>query len=273
MLDTRGINVKTYVKVENFGTKNIIVDNLDVEAGLILGDILQKLSQLRTTDAIGAVNNEIALDTAAPQGTNKSLGQLLIVPSLADLTIREWGALGIGSTNQVVQLRGSQELVVDKLGVGSLQSIGKGSNKLVAGRTGVTAIDNLSRSAEIDLKVHSELVVNGSEFIIAAGVNQGGRMALPVLLEHVPHRVNDLDTIISCRIVTGCDHDTDSLTAKLATAQRGQKTDPEGDGLQQIGFHAKASSAIGVLLAISERDQRMLGRGGLDVLVDGSHVC
>ena len=142
----------------------------------------------------------------------------------------------------------------------------------MAGRSGVAAIDDLGRSLEIDLEVCSQPVVDLNELLIAGGINQGGGIALPVLLEHVAQGVDNFDAIVDSRVVAGGDHDTDGLAVELATPESSKEADTEGDSLEQVCLHPEASRAIGVEAALLERHDRVPGRGGQDSLVMSLHL-
>lgn len=263
----------TYVQIEHLGPQHIVVDNLDVEADLVLGNVLEKLGQLRPAHTIRTVHDKRAVDSPALDRAHKRLSELLVVPHLADLAKRQRGPLAVGGAHQIVQLRGSEDLVVDILGSGSLEGVDEGGNQLVAGGPGVAAVDDLRGGLEVDLQLGGQLVVDGDELLVARGVHQGGGIALPVLLKHVAHGVDNLDAVVRGRVVARGDHDANGLPVKLAAAEGREQTDAERDALEQVGLHAEASRAIVVELALLEGHDGMPGRGGEDRLVVVLHCC
>ena len=50
----------TYIEVKYFRVDDVVIDNLDVQASRLFGDVLQELVDLGPTNAIGAVNKELA---------------------------------------------------------------------------------------------------------------------------------------------------------------------------------------------------------------------
>jgi hypothetical protein len=50
----------------------------------------------------------------------------------------------------------------------------------------------------------------------------------------VYHRVDELDTVVLGRVVTGSDHDTDGLAIELARAQRGQESNTVDDRVEDV---------------------------------------
>lgn len=258
----------TYVEVQDLRAKNVIVDDLDIPVDLVLGNIFEELLELRTSDTVGAVDDQGAVDSPALQGANESIGQLMVVSDFADLAVGGRGAFGVGRADQVVQLRSCQDLVVDKLRLSCLQSGGKSRHKGVSGGSSVAAINHLGGGSQIDLEVGRKLVVILNEVFGARGVDELGRIALPVLLEHVAHGIDDLDTVVDGGVVGSGDHYTDGLRVHLATAQGRKQADAEGNALEQVSLHAEPRSAVLVDLSL---DNGMLLRCSQDVFVVDRH--
>lgn len=264
----------TYIKVQQLGPENIVVDYLDIDELLQtlfllqLSEMLEELGQLRSAYAVGAINLEGLFYRLLVQGPDEGLGKLLVVANLAHFTVRLGRAFCVCAANQVVELRSGEDLVVEMLGADRLERIGEGSNQLVARRTGVAAVDDLGRGGKVDLEVGGESLVCGCKVLVRSSVDQHGGVGLPVLLEHLTHGVHDLDTIVGGGVVAGRDHDTDGLAIELATPQGCEKPDAKGDTLEQVGLHTETCSAIGVLLALGEGHDRVLLRSSDNVLSD-----
>lgn len=244
--------IPTYVKVEDLGSQHIVVDDLDVETSHILRDDLEKLIQLGTSNAVGAVDNQLALDLSASQRADKGLGELVVVASLADLAVRLGSALGVDTASQVVQLGGGEDLVVGVLDTGGLQSISQGSNQAVARGTGIAAVDDAAGGVKVDLELRSQLLVRLEELLVGGGVDQQRCVGLPVLLEHLAHGIDNLDAVVGSRVVAGGDHNTNCLAVELAASQTSNQTDTERDAGQKVGLHAETGGAILVDVALDD---------------------
>jgi hypothetical protein len=133
----------TYVEVQNLLTKDVVVDHLNVDGALL--DVLEQLRQLGTTDTVRAVDGERPVDLRAPEGLLEGVGHLLVVASLADLAVGLGGALGVCAADEIVELRGGQDLVVGSLGTDSGEGVGQGADELVARGAGVAAVYDLGR--------------------------------------------------------------------------------------------------------------------------------
>ncbi|PNY27137.1 Uncharacterized protein TCAP_02931 [Tolypocladium capitatum] len=192
--------------------------------------------------------------------------ELLVVASLAGLAVRLGGALGVDATGQVVQLRSRQDPVVGVLGVGGIQRGGQGGNEAVARGTGIAAVDDAARGGNVDLELGGQRLVRLEEVLIGGAVDETGRVGLPLLLEHLAHGIDNLDAVVSGRVVASGDHDADGLAVELAAAQAGEEADAERDAGQQVCPHAEARRAILVDLA---GDDGVFGRGREDLSVHG----
>ena len=110
-----------YLEVEHLGSEDVIVDDLDIEAGDVLGNDLEHLGKLGPANAVGAVDLQLALDLSAPQGADKGVRELLVVAGLARLAVRLGSALGVDAARQVVELRSGVDLVVGVLDAGGVE--------------------------------------------------------------------------------------------------------------------------------------------------------
>lgn len=254
----------TYIQVQNLGSQNVIIHNLDIKSSNILGNGLELLCKLGSADTICTINNQLALYLSSPQSTNKRLRQLLIVSSLGGLAVCLGSPLRIDTAREVMKLRGSKDLVVGVFDVGGIQACSKSSNQAVARGTGVAAVDNASGVVEINLELSSQGLEGVEELLVCSAIDKTGRMGLPVLLKHLAHGVDNLDTIVGSRVVAGRDHDADGLAVELAATKTSQQTDTEADAGQQVSFHAKASRAIRVGVA---GDDGVFGRSLEDLCV------
>lgn len=257
---------QTYIEVEHLRTEHIVVDNLDIESRDILGNNVEELRELGTTNTIGAVNGQRALDLLAPQSTDKGLGHLLVVSSLANFSICLGCSFCVDASDEVVELRGREDLEVGLFGAGSNETVGEGRDEAVSRRTGIAAVDNTARSIDIDLELRSQVLVGVEELLVCLAVDKLGRVCLPLLLEHFAHGVDNFDTIVGSRVVRSCDHDTNGLAVELSAAETSQQANSKGDGGEQVGLHAKASRSVLVGMA---RHNGVLGRSGDDFVVHG----
>lgn len=228
--------------------------------------MLEELDQLGTTDAVGAVNRQLAVNLAALQGLDESIGKLLVVAKLADLAVGLRSALGVDAAGEVVELGSGEDLVVGVFGVGGLERVGKGSDELVARGAGVSTIDNAGGRREVDAQLGSQGFVVLDKLLVRGAVHKLGSIRLPLLLKHITHRVNNFDTIVGGRVVAGRNHDTNGLTVKLAAAEAGEEADAEGDSIQKIGLHPEPRSAI---LEGMVWDDGVLLRSGNNLLIHG----
>lgn len=249
--------VGTGIEVENLGSQNIVVNDLTVEASHVGGDGLEKLRQLGTPNAIGAIDNQLALDLLASKSADKGVGELVVVAGLADLAIGFGGALSIDAAGKIVELGSGEDLVVGVVGVGGFKGVGERRDKGVAGRTSVAAVDNTSRGAQVDLELGGEGLVSVEQLLVRLAVDELGGISLPMLLQHFAHGVDNLDAVVGGRVVTGRNHDTDGLAIELAATQAREKTDTESDAVKQVCLHAEPRSAVLVDMAC---DDRVLGR-------------
>ncbi|KND90179.1 hypothetical protein TOPH_05174 [Tolypocladium ophioglossoides CBS 100239] len=256
--------VGTALQVEDLGSEDIVVDNLDVETCGELGDHLEHLRKLGPTHTICAVYRKLTLDLLASQRPHERVRELLVVASLAGLAVRLGGAFGVDATGQVVQLRRRQDLVVGVLGVGGTQGGGQRNNEAVARGTSITAVDDAARGVDVDLELGGQRLVRLEEVLVGGAVDEAGGVGLPLLLEHLAHGVDDLDAVVRGRVVAGGDHDPDGLAVELAAAQAGEEADAERDAGQQVCLHAEARRAVLVDLA---GDDGVFGRGREDLFV------
>jgi len=253
---------QTYIKVENLRTKDVVIDDLDVDSAL--GHDLEEIGELGTTNTVGAIHNKLTLRLSGSRSASKGLRHLLIVTLLANLAVGLGGAFGVDATGQVVKLGGGKNLVVGVVGVCGLESIGKSSNEGVAGGTSITTVDNSTGRRKVDLELGGQSLVVVEKLLIRRRVDELGSKSLPLLLEHLTHGVNDLDTIVDSWVVTGSDHDTNGLAIELTASQTGQKTNTERNTIEKVGLHTEPRSAIVVDMVGHDR---VLGRSGEELFV------
>jgi hypothetical protein len=164
----------TYIQVQNFGTENVIIDNVDNEWDLVLWKILQQFGQLGAADAVGTVDGQSSVDLATFERTDEGIGELLVVPGLADLTVGLGGVLGVDGSRQVVELGCGEDLVVDVLGGRGLECGGEGCDEGVARGSSIPAIDDFGRGLEIDLELGSKTIVDLDKLVVILAVDQLG---------------------------------------------------------------------------------------------------
>jgi hypothetical protein len=116
--------LRTYLQVEHFRSEYVVVDDLDIEARLGRHEF-EELGKLGPTDAIGAVDRQLAGDLPTLEGAGKGLAELPVVALLADLAVGLRGALGVDAAREVVELRRREDLVVDVLGAGGIKRVRK----------------------------------------------------------------------------------------------------------------------------------------------------
>lgn len=57
------------------------------------------------------------------------------------------------------------------------------------------------------------------------------------------HRVNQLNSIVLGRVMTGSHHNTNPLSAELLRAQTGKQTDSENDSVEKVTAHPASERA------------------------------
>ena len=247
--------------------EDIVVYNPDIKTRRLLGNMLQELGQLGSTDTVGAIHNELARGSPSAQGSNKGFTELLIISSLAGLSVAVDGAFCVDTAREVVELRGSKDLVVSVRGIGSVESISESGDEAVARRTSIPSENDLAGRVQVDLEKFREPLVLGNKCLVRGGIDELSGVGFPILLKHLTHGVDDLDSIVGGGIVAGGDHDTDGLAAELSAAKRGKETDAEGDAVEEIGLHTETGSAIFVESALGEGDDGVPFGGGNNLFI------
>lgn len=166
--------------VEALGLVDIVVDNLDIDTAVLSsGQILEQLAQLGTSNTIGAVNSQVTLGLCVLEGLLESEGQLLVVPLLADFTILLLSTLCVDTADQVVQLRGCQELVVGELGLCGSQAVGQTLDQAGSRSACVAGEDDSGGGFEVDLEGFGQVVVYLDHGFVVLGVGELGSVLLP----------------------------------------------------------------------------------------------
>ena len=167
--------------VQALGLVNVIVDDLDIETtiGIRRWKVFEQLTQLRASDTVCAVNSQVTLRLGVFHGLLVSSSQLLVVALLADLAVLILSTLCVDTADQVVKLRGGEDLVVGDFGIGGSQSIVKASNQAGARGTSVTSKDDSGRGVEVDLERLHELVVDLNDMVVGFGVGELSGVLLP----------------------------------------------------------------------------------------------
>lgn len=256
----------THIEVEDLGAQDIVVDDLAVEAGHVLGDDLEKLRELGTTNAVGAIDHQLALDLLAPESANEGVRELLVVASLADFAVGLGGALGVDAAGEVVELGGGKDPEVGVVDAGGREGVGEGHHEGVARGTGVAAIDDTGRGGQVNLELGGEGLVGVEKLLVGLAVDELGGIGLPLLLQHLAHGVDDLNAVVGGRVVAGRYHDADGLAIELAAAKAREEADTEGHSVEEVCLHAEPRSAILVGMA---GDDGVLGRGLEELGVHG----
>lgn len=91
-----------YINIQTLRLDDIVVDDDDLKSFLFRWEVLDQLSQLRTTHTIGTVNGQTAIWLLALQGSLEGLAKLLIVSDLGGLAVLIPGALGIQTPHNIV---------------------------------------------------------------------------------------------------------------------------------------------------------------------------
>lgn len=154
-----------------------------------------------------------------------------------------------------MQLRRRDKPRVDLLDVESAQAIDDGANERAARRTGVVAVDDLGGLREVDLGCLDNLLEPGDQGVVAEGVSEESRVGFPRRMEHLAHRVDELDAVILrvdrsstegleranktaqahlLRVVARRDHNPDRLAAQLLAPERRQESDTEHDTVEHL---------------------------------------
>lgn len=234
---------------------NIVIDDLDIETTVSRsGQVLEQLEQLGTSDTVCAVNSQMTLRLCVFHGLLEGSGQFLVVSLLADLAVFILSSLRVDATDQVVKLRGGEDAVVCRLSFGGSQSIIEASDQARTGSTSIAGEDDSGRGVEVDLECLDEFVVDLNEVVVGFGIGELSGVLLPRSLEHLTlysqseqgkltmertgdgmyHRVDELDTVVLWRVVTGSDHDTNRLSIELARTQRGQESNTVDDRVEDV---------------------------------------
>ena len=226
--------VSTASFVENFRLVDTIVGNVDLQTPgwvILLGHVFEELLESHGTDTVRAVNSKRSSRLVVTQSSLVRFAQLLVVSLNGDLSVRVRVVLSVGGASEVVQLRCGQDIVVNVLSTGSLESIGQCFNELLAGGTSVTSNDNVGRKAGVNAKILCCLRVCLSHLFTRC-VGESGSIALPRLLQHISVGINELDTVVLCWVVGGSDHHADRLSFELPGTKSSKKTDGVHDGIQ-----------------------------------------
>lgn len=253
--------------VQCVGLVNVIIDDGNVKVGIGRGgrgQVLDQLPQLGASNAIGAINGQAAAGLVVAHGLLVGRGQLLIVTLLGGLAVFILGALGVDAADEIVELRGSGELVVGVFGGGVGEGFGEALYKTRARSTSVTSEDDTRWGIEIDLQRLDQVVVDGDDGIVALGVGEHGGILFPRGFQHLTlwqkvserkdsvghasmsayHRVDQLDSIVLGWVVAGGDHDTNGLAIELARAQRGEQADTVYHRVKDIAKQQRDMSGL-----------------------------
>jgi len=111
------------------------------------------------------------------------------------------------------------------------------------------------------VQLSAELLVDLYKLLVRAGVDKVGSMSLPVLFEHLAHRIDDFGAIVLRRVVASCNHDANDLAIELATPQAGEEAQAEDGSAEQRRCGTEASSAVFVIHTRAEIDHGMTARG------------
>lgn len=170
---------ESYLEVEAIRVDDVVINDLDVEATFLRsGQVLDKLPELGSTNTVGAVNRQRALDLNAPHHSLESLGKFLIVALLSRLTILILCTQGVLAPNDIVKLRGGHELQVKEFDFRSGKCGAENRDEARARRASVAGENNASLVLHADIDLFNQLLVHISD-LVERGVGKSGRIGLP----------------------------------------------------------------------------------------------
>lgn len=116
------------------------------------------------------------------QRQNQRRCDLLIVSLLADIAILVFGAEGIRASDHVMQLRGGEELVVNKLDLCCDECVLECSHEGHTRSASITSEYDLCFRELVDLEVPTNLHIRFVEGLVRFRVGKGSGVSLPGLL-------------------------------------------------------------------------------------------
>lgn len=146
-----------YLEVQAVGVDHIVVDHLDVKARV---KVLHQLPQLGTSNTVGAVNSQIALNLDTAHDLLERLRKLLIVALLRGLAIFILCSKGVLAAHDVVELRSGHVLEIDEFDLGCSERSIKDAHQTRSRSTSVASEYYPSRVGHLDINLLHELVVD-----------------------------------------------------------------------------------------------------------------
>ena len=128
--------------------------------------MFDEFAKFGTSNTVCTVNGDGAICFAMLHRLLEGSRKFLVVSVLANIAVRVLCPLGIHTTDEVVQLRCREKLVIGVFGIDSLEGIYKTCNKGSTGCACITGEDDASMCIRVDLEVGLKFLVLVDQVLI-----------------------------------------------------------------------------------------------------------